>query len=64
MRLEVTDHDVSSAALQLLSLFEHLVSLADAGSVPQVYFQFAAWTAICPQLVGKHADIDVVGAAD
>src|ERR1039457_6636486 len=64
MRLKVTDDNIAPLPLHLLSLFQHLVGLADAGGVAEVDLESSGRLALCHGLMGEHADVDVVGAAD
>ena len=59
MRLEIADYDVYSGSFQILSFFQHLVSLTDACGIahedlelPAVQFRHV--------LLGEHAHVNAV----
>ena len=65
VRLEVADHDVDAAPLQLVGFGQHLVGLADASGVAQEHLEPAPfpWLARGRSL-RKHAHVDAFGVAD
>ena len=63
VRLEIADHDVDAGSLQLLSLFQHLVGLADAGGIAHEDLQFPALL-FRHLLLGEHAHVHAVAFPD